>query len=74
MTKREIGEVRSAPCGEGVAEGGGRRRFGGSGGSGIDDGAMKDPMEAEVALDERRSARNVTHLQVLIVLRKNVRL
>ena len=50
------------------------RRFGRSGGSGIDDGTVEDPMEAEIALDERRSARNMTRLQVLVVLRKNVSL
>ena len=48
--------------------GGGRRR------RRIDDGTIDDPVEAEVTLNQRRSARNVTHLEILVMFRLQLRL
>ena len=57
-----------------MAESSSGRGFDGMSGRRIDDGTMKNPMEAEVALDERGGAGNVAHLEVLIVFRENLSL
>ena len=41
----------------------------GDGGGGVDHGTIDDPLKTKITLDQRRSARNVGYLQILIMIR-----